>query len=189
MCVRADSNCGLGRGETVGRIWPSFRLVHLILHCILKQTEWSLTCLYTCIAFERQWSAGLLTFVTDLNDHVGFEVFTAVVMKSINFWDMTSRSPLGVNRRFRGTYRLHLHGRRNKFSKKPLSILLSICLLGGFLQNLFLRPWRWRRYIPPKRGFTLNGLHGVIWYSYQWSILGRWYWMNTICINNLLMVP
>jgi hypothetical protein len=48
---------------------------------------------------------------------VGFEVFTAVVMKSIIFWDMTLCSPLSVNRRFGGTYRLHLHGRRNKFSK------------------------------------------------------------------------
>jgi hypothetical protein len=26
----------------------------------------------------------------------------------------------------------------------------------------FLWPWRWRRYVPPKRRLTLNGLHGVI---------------------------
>jgi hypothetical protein len=31
-----------------------------------------------------------------------------------------------------------------------------------FLLNLFLRPWRWRRYVPPKRRLTLNGLHCVI---------------------------
>jgi hypothetical protein len=49
---------------------------------------------------------------------VGFEAFTAVVMKSIIFWDMTPCSPLSFNRRFGGTYRLHLQGRRNKFSKK-----------------------------------------------------------------------
>jgi hypothetical protein len=36
------------------------------------------------------------------------------------------------------------------------------CLLASFLLNLFLRPWRWRRYVPPKRRLTLNGLHGVI---------------------------
>jgi hypothetical protein len=48
---------------------------------------------------------------------VGFEVFTAVVMKSIIFWDMTPCSPLIFNRRFGGTYRLHLQGRRNRFSK------------------------------------------------------------------------
>jgi hypothetical protein len=44
--------------------------------------------------------------------YVGFEVFTAVVMKSIVFWDMTPCSPLSVNRRFGGTYRLHLQGRK-----------------------------------------------------------------------------
>jgi hypothetical protein len=48
---------------------------------------------------------------------VGFEVLTAVVIKSIIFWDMTLCSPLSFNRRFSGTYRLHLQGRRNRFSK------------------------------------------------------------------------
>jgi hypothetical protein len=38
---------------------------------------------------------------------VGFEVFTAVVMKSTIFWDMTLCSPLSLNRRFGGIYRLH----------------------------------------------------------------------------------
>jgi hypothetical protein len=31
-----------------------------------------------------------------------------------------------------------------------------------FLLNLFILPWRWRRYVPPKRLSKLNGLHGVI---------------------------
>jgi hypothetical protein len=48
---------------------------------------------------------------------VGFEVFTAVVMKRIIFWDMMPCSPLSCARRFGGTYRLHLQGRRNRFSK------------------------------------------------------------------------
>jgi hypothetical protein len=34
---------------------------------------------------------------------VGFEVFTAMVLKSIFFWDMTPCSPLCSNRRFGGT--------------------------------------------------------------------------------------
>jgi hypothetical protein len=38
-------------------------------------------------------------------------------MKSIIFWDMTPRSLLSFNRRFGGTYRLHLQGRRNRFSR------------------------------------------------------------------------
>jgi hypothetical protein len=41
---------------------------------------------------------------------VGFEVLTAVVMKSTVFWDVTPYSPLEVNRCFGGTYHLHFQG-------------------------------------------------------------------------------
>jgi hypothetical protein len=34
------------------------------------------------------------------------------LLKSIIFWDLTPCSPLNVNRRFGGTYRLHLQGRK-----------------------------------------------------------------------------
>jgi hypothetical protein len=44
--------------------------------------------------------------------YVGFEVFTAVVLKSIFFWVMTPCSALSGTRRFGRTYRLHLQGRR-----------------------------------------------------------------------------
>jgi hypothetical protein len=43
---------------------------------------------------------------------VGFEVLTAVVKKSTIFWDITPCSPLKFNRRFGGTHRLCLQGRR-----------------------------------------------------------------------------
>jgi hypothetical protein len=45
-------------------------------------------------------------------EYVGFEVLTAVVMKSSIFWDITPCSLLKVNRGFGGTYRHHLQGRR-----------------------------------------------------------------------------
>jgi hypothetical protein len=38
----------------------------------------------------------------------GFEVLTAMVIKYIIFWDITLCSPLKVNRRYEGTYCLHL---------------------------------------------------------------------------------
>jgi hypothetical protein len=38
----------------------------------------------------------------EIRNCVGFEVFTAVVMKSIIFWDMTLCSPLSCTRRFGG---------------------------------------------------------------------------------------
>jgi hypothetical protein len=41
-------------------------------------------------------------------------------MKSIIFWDMTPCSPLSFNRRFGGTCRLHVQGRRKRF-RKPAS--------------------------------------------------------------------
>jgi hypothetical protein len=56
---------------------------------------------------------------------LGFEVFTAVVMKSIIFCDITQCSPLRVNRRFGETYRLHLQGRRNKFRKKTCHLRVA----------------------------------------------------------------
>jgi hypothetical protein len=46
---------------------------------------------------------------------VGFEILTAVVMKSIIFWDMTPCSSLSFNQRFGGTYHLHIQGQGNKF--------------------------------------------------------------------------
>jgi hypothetical protein len=46
----------------------------------------------------------------------GFEVLTAVVIKSSIFWDITQCSQLIVNRRFRGTFRLHLPSRKQKTS-------------------------------------------------------------------------
>jgi hypothetical protein len=43
---------------------------------------------------------------------VGFEVLGAVFMNITIFWNITSSSPLQVNRRLVGTYRLHLQGLR-----------------------------------------------------------------------------
>jgi hypothetical protein len=53
-----------------------------------------------------------LIFRDQIKRLVEFEVFTAVVMKSIIFWDMTPCSPLSSTGRFGGTYRLHLQGQR-----------------------------------------------------------------------------
>jgi hypothetical protein len=52
-------------------------------------------------------------------------------MKKAVFWDVAP-CRYGLNRRFGGTYRLHLQGRREIIRKSLL-------------------PWRWRRYVPPKR--------------------------------------
>jgi hypothetical protein len=51
------------------------------------------------------------------SSYLEFEAFTAMVMKSIIFWDMTPCSPLNFNRRFGGKYR---------------RVLLATYLLAGF---------------------------------------------------------
>jgi hypothetical protein len=72
--------------------------------------------------------------------YVGFEVSTAVVMKSIIFWDIPPCSLLSCNRHFGGTYRLHLvtywFGGVDDFTRmsqwEPRSSLpLTTCLLAG----------------------------------------------------------
>jgi hypothetical protein len=101
----------------------------------------------------------LLTFVWRVNSEELYEVWIRFNikyrLKSIIFWNITPCSLLSCNRRFGGKYRLNLQGRRNNF----VTCHLLTC---GFLLSLFLRPWRWRRYFPPKRRLQLNGLHGVI---------------------------
>jgi hypothetical protein len=49
--------------------------------------------------------------LTEFN-FVGFKDLTVVVMKSTIFWDITPCSALKVIRRFGGSYRLRLQGRR-----------------------------------------------------------------------------
>jgi hypothetical protein len=69
-----------------------------------------------------------------------------LVLNSIIFWDMTPCSPLSFNRRFGGTYCLHLQGGRNRFSKTSkqtggLPLLLGAVLCGpvhGCLYVLFI---------------------------------------------------
>jgi hypothetical protein len=68
-------------------------------------TNWTLDqvfCLWLCMFFG----------IFQAKYIVGFEVLTAVVMKNNIFWDTKSCSPLKLNRRFGGTYRLHLQVRK-----------------------------------------------------------------------------
>jgi hypothetical protein len=88
---------------------------------------------------------------------VGFEVLTAVIMKISIFWDITQCSLLKLNRRFEGTLRLHLQGpislaEQQRESRFPsVGQPLSRCYLARLTE-----PWRWRRYILPKRRLTFN---------------------------------
>jgi hypothetical protein len=69
--------------------------------------------------------------------YVGFDVLTVVVMKSTSFWQIMPCSPLKVNRRFGGTYCLHLQAQRKS---RPRNQLLATCFHAGFLLGLFFDP-------------------------------------------------
>jgi hypothetical protein len=87
------------------------------------------------------------------NIDIRFEVSTVVTMKNAAFWDVAlCRSYM--NRRFRGTYRLHLQGRKIHEWGTSSHLLMLVPRLQMFLS------WRWRRYVPPKRWFTQD-LHGT----------------------------
>jgi hypothetical protein len=72
---------------------------------------------------------------------IGFEVLTAVIMKSTIFWDITPCSPLKVNRRFGGTYRLHLQGRKISRARNQRESRWQAGVLSRwFLAQLIFRP-------------------------------------------------
>jgi hypothetical protein len=141
----------------------------------------------------------------------GFEVLTAVVMKSTVFWDITPCSPLKVNRHFGGAYRLHLKGRtisqaryqrkagdkqRNQRENRGKQGSACHLLSRWFLFRLF-RPWRWMRHVLPKLRLNFKIIHGVI--SQKIAIFNLYtvsiciasslvLWMNTLIKNTKLKV-
>jgi hypothetical protein len=93
-------------------------------------------------------------------------------MKSTIFWDITPFSPLSVNRRFGGTYRLHLQDRKNKFTKKACS-----------------RVSCWTYFLDPEDGGDMF-LRNVCWHSMDYMALypRRWYSLYMLCYFTALSV-
>jgi hypothetical protein len=58
---------------------------------------------------------------------------------NIFFWDVTPSGPSRVNRCFGGTYRLHLHGRRNQLNKEPVRRQLAALFLVPSSADSFAR--------------------------------------------------
>jgi hypothetical protein len=84
---------------------------------------------------QREFFGTYPIFAKEYEYVLGFEVLTAVVIKSSIFWDITPCSLLKVNRRFGGIYRLHLQDRRLRWQAEWLC---------WFLAQLILRLRRWR---------------------------------------------
>jgi hypothetical protein len=73
----------------------------------------------------------------------GYEVLTASVMKSAIFLDIMPCSPLKVNRRFGGTYRLHLQGRRISRASFHAGFLLGLVFDAEDGGDMILRNVGW----------------------------------------------
>jgi hypothetical protein len=58
---------------------------------------------------HRSPSRAIIALRLNKSYSIGFEVLTAVVMKSPIFWNITPCIPLIINRRFGGPRRLHFH--------------------------------------------------------------------------------
>jgi hypothetical protein len=89
---------------------------------------------------------------------VRFEVFTAVTMKNAVFWDVAPCRAC-MNRRFGGTYCLHLQGIKIRERGSSVTRVCSHLLTLVPCSRNFI-PWRRSRYVPPKRRFT-QYLHGA----------------------------
>jgi hypothetical protein len=82
-----------GRNETKG-----VDGVIIVIKIILKEIECEL----------ESTGSGQDPAVDCYEEGIGFDVLTAVVMKSSVFWDITPCSSVKVNRHIGETYRLHL---------------------------------------------------------------------------------
>jgi hypothetical protein len=82
---------------------------------------------------------------------VRFVTFTAVTMKNVVFWDVALCRSC-INGRFGGKRIAYIFMVEKSVSKEPVRA-------GGCSSRIFL-PWRWRRYVPPKRRLTQD-LHSA----------------------------
>jgi hypothetical protein len=90
-------------------------------------------------------------------------------------------TPLKVNRRFGGTFRLQLEVGEQAMQETSMKQVVSITLL-------IIRPWRWRWHVPPKRPLTFNGLHGVISQKMELFITTAVRTSNPTCLTTLIFL-
>jgi hypothetical protein len=127
-----------------------------------------------CVCSDFLWLFRRISETTNYQHYPLFQAFAAKLMRSALFRDITRRRVVIVYRRFGTTYRSHLHGSRVRVGKKaslrclypPLSDIkptdyypartfpYRINVIGcwlSFFPARTLDPWRWDRYVVPKR--------------------------------------
>jgi hypothetical protein len=83
-------------------------------------------------------------------EDVGFEVLTAVVMKSCTFWDVTQCSPLTVNQRLEAQHGQHEAGSKHVGSRLAYSLTLKLEAICSSESSVYFRRTT-QRYIPEDR--------------------------------------
>jgi hypothetical protein len=93
-------------------------------------------------------------------------------MKESIFWDITSCSPLKVNRRFGETCRFHTQGRGISQARNAL-LVTCFRLVSYWAYSSTLKMGR---HLPPKRRLTFSGLHILthsLTHSWSWALLEK----------------
>jgi hypothetical protein len=103
----------------------------------INKTCYSLAVTFKLLSFVKQHIIKVET--PEIKKILRPTILTAVVMKSTIFRDTTPYSPLKVNRRFGGTYRLHFQGRVISLARNQRA-LVAICFQTDFLLGLFFGP-------------------------------------------------
>jgi hypothetical protein len=88
---------------------------------------------------------------------VGFEILTAVVLKSSIFWDIIPCSPLNVNQHFRGTCYLRLQCRRENHAKLCLPRAFTVVYCLAYSSTL-----KMKERCPSETSGDFQGVHVVI---------------------------
>jgi hypothetical protein len=130
------------------------------LHWVGLQSEFS-------TRFLPVWSWSLNSDSVTLITVIFFQLALSMWYDVAIFWDIAPSTPY-VNRRFGGTYHLHLQGRKSAEQETSMQQVAG--------QNFL--PWRWRWCSPTKRRFTY-GLHGNI-HNYRCMM-----WWLHICSSDL----
>jgi hypothetical protein len=149
----------------------SFLVFHsrLIL-TFLPRVQVFLTFLGNRDKFYCSWNSQFVIFtkrsvmpiIWEKSVYLRFEVLTAMVMKRFVFWDITPCSPLKVNRRFGGTCRIHLQGRRinqarNQHESCSLAYSSTLKMEATcFSETSVDFQQTTRHYIPEDRTFQIN---------------------------------
>jgi hypothetical protein len=106
-------------------------LITPILHYPLRERVIVVHLIQCCTFSKQTWA------LLSVNIQFRFEVLTAVFMKNAIFWDITPCIPLKINRRFGGTYRLHLQGPRINRARNQKS---ELCLPPSFTLVSYFAP-------------------------------------------------